>query len=149
MSRMHSDRRGQSGSTRPRSPDVSWVVYDESEVEQLVEKLANQGKGPSAIGQALRDRYGIPDVKAITDRSITEILEEQEMKPDVPEDLFNLMQKAVRIDDHLDENPNDLEARRNKELTEAKIRRLADYYRGDELEEDWSYSLEKARLMTE
>jgi small subunit ribosomal protein S15 len=146
---MHSRRRGQSGSTKPRKTDTSWVVYDSDEVEQLVVKLANQGMQPAAIGQTLRDRYGVPEVQEITGKSISEVLDEEGLQSDIPEDLRNLMEKAVRISEHLDENENDLEAGRNLSLTESKIRRLADYYRGDRLPEDWKYSLEQARISIE
>ncbi|MDY6771205.1 MAG: 30S ribosomal protein S15 [Candidatus Nanohaloarchaea archaeon] len=149
MARMHSARRGSSGSTKPRNPDTSWVVYDEDEIRQLVEKLADQGFRASEIGRKLRDRYGVPDVKEITGQSITDILEEQDKAREIPEDLYNLMEKAVAINDHLQEHGKDDEARRNLNLTESKIRRLADYYRGDELPEDWSYSLDEARLRVE
>jgi len=147
MARMHSDNRGSSGSTRPRSPDPSWVDHDPEEVEELVEKLASKSNQPSAIGRILRDRYGIPRVKDVIGKNLTDVLEEREVGPEVPEDLYNLMAKALEIRSHLDKNENDLDAQRNLSLTEAKIRRLANYYRGDELPEDWSYSPETARLI--
>jgi len=149
MSRMHSRRRGSSGSTKPQDVDTSWVKYDTDEVEQLVEKLATQGKGPAEIGSVLRDRYGIPDIQAVTGRTVTDILDELDAGSEIPADLYSLMEAAVRIDDHLQRNDNDQDAKRRLSLTEAKIRRLIDYYRGDELPEDYSYSLEKARLQVE
>jgi len=124
-------------------------MYDEDEIVQLIEKLADQGLRASEIGQKLRDRYGIPDVKQLTGQSITDILEDNDLRPAVPEDLYNLMEKAVQVSDHLDEHSEDLEAKRRLTLTESKIRRLADYYRGDEIPEDWKYSLDKARLRVE
>ncbi|MDY6761798.1 MAG: 30S ribosomal protein S15, partial [Candidatus Nanohaloarchaea archaeon] len=66
-----------------------------------------------------------------------------------PEDLQNLMRKAVRIEDHLDEHPADTSAQRNLSLVESKIRRLVDYYRGDRIPEHWTYNIEKARLAVE
>jgi len=149
MARMHSARRGSSGSTKPRNPDTSWVVYDEDEIIQLIEKLTDQGLRASEIGRKLRDRYGVPDVKEITGKSITEILEANDLNSEIPEDLYNLMEKAVRVSQHIDEHGEDDEARRNLNLTESKIRRLADYYRGDAIHEDWSYSLTEAQLRVE
>lgn len=145
MSRMHSRRRGSSGSSRPVNPDTSWVIYDSEEVENLVEKLQGEGKESSDIGRILRDQYGVPDVQEVTGESLAEMIGRGEF----PEDLRNLMRKAVRIQEHLDENPEDRSAKRNLSLVESKIRRLVDYYEGDEIPEDWTYNIEKARLVVE
>lgn len=143
---MHSRRRGSSGSSKPANPNTDWVIYDEDDVRDLVQKLHRQGLEPSDIGRVLRDQYGVPDVQEVTGDAVTEIVEgEQEF----PEDIRNLMRQALSIRTHLDENPNDLAAKRNLGLTEAKIRRLADHYRGDEIPEDWTYNIEKARLIVE
>lgn len=125
--------------------DTSWVTYDSDEVEQLVVKLANQGNRASDIGRILRDRYGIPDVQAMTDRTVTAILNDEDLGTELPEDLQNLIDRAMGIRNHLDENPNDLEAQRSLDLIEAKVRRLADYYRGDEMDEEWTYTPERHR----
>ena len=56
-----------------------------------------------------------------------QILASHDIKLDLPEDLRNLMTKAVRLDVHLSENPKDLHNKRSLHLIEAKIRRLARY----------------------
>lgn len=145
MSRMHSRRRGSSGSTKPVNPNTDWVIYDADEVTDLVQKLTGQGLSPSAIGRRLRDRYGIPDVSEITGSSVSRIVDGDEF----PEDLRNLMREAIRIQDHLEEHPNDQSGERQLALTESKIRRLVDYYQGDEIPADWTYNIEKARLIVE
>ncbi len=142
---MHSRRRGSSGSTKPATANTDWVIYDADEVEEMVRKLHEEGHGPAEIGRILRDRYGVPDISDVADTSITDLLPD----PEFPEDLQALMQRAVDIDEHLEEHPNDTGAKRNLALTEAKIRRLVDYYRGDEVPADWTYNIEKARLVVE
>lgn len=139
---MHSDGRGESGSDKPvtkNTPD--WVEYDEEEVIDLVVKLRRDGFDPSQIGIKLRDQYGIPSVKELTDKSITEILEDEGMELDIPEDLQNLLDRAENIQDHLEENGKDEQAQRRLELTEAKIRRVASYHREEgNIDEDWKYN---------
>jgi len=144
MARMHSGNRGSSGSDKPVSKKVPrWVDYDEEEIVDLVIKLRNDGLEPSEIGIELRDEYGIPSVREITGKKITDILEEEDIAPDIPEDLGNLVEKAESLQKHLDENSNDTQAERQMELTEAKIRRLADYHRGEgNIPEDWKYERE-------
>lgn len=146
MSRMHSRRSGSSGSSKPANPNTEWVIYDDDEVQDLVHRLAEEGREPSDIGRILRDQYGIPSVREITGQSVAEMLESDE---EFPEDLRNLMRKAVNLKEHVEDNQNDLSAQRQLSLTESKIRRLVDYYRGDEIPEDWTYNIEKARIAVE
>lgn len=144
MSRMHSDGRGSSGSDNPVNKKVPrWSEYEEEEVVDLVLKLREQGLQPAQIGLKLRDQYGIPDVKTITGKKITEILEEEDMAPEIPEDLQNLIEKAENIQEHLEDNPNDGDAERRLGLTEAKIRKVAEYHRSEgNIEKDWKYERE-------
>ncbi len=146
MARMHSRRRGSSGSSKPVNPNTDWVIYDGDEVEDLVQQLAEKGREPSDIGRILRDQYGVPSVREIAGESVTEILGSEE---EFPEDLRNLMRKAVSLKEHTENNETDLSAQRQLSLTESKIRRLVDYYRGDKIPEDWTYNIEKARIAVE
>lgn len=141
MTKMHSDGRGSSGSDNPTTKSTSdWTDYDGEEVVDLVVKLRRDGHQPAQIGLNLRDQYGIPSVKQITGMSVTEILEEEGMELEIPEDLENLVAKAENIQDHLENNQEDEQARRRLELTEAKIRRVADYHRENEnISQEWEY----------
>ncbi len=146
MARMYARRRGKSGSTKP-VVKADWVDYTPEEVEQLVIKLAKEGHPPSKIGLILRDQYGIPSVRDITGKKITKILKEHGLAPKIPEDLFNLIKRAVNLREHLAIHKKDKHSRRGLELIECKIRRLAEYYieRGV-LPKDWKYDPEKAKL---
>jgi len=138
---MHSDGRGSSGSNNPATDkNPEWLEYNEGEVIELVKKLKRDGQDPAQIGLNLRDQYGIPSVKQLTDKTITEILEQEGMALDIPEDLQNLVNRVENIQDHLDENPEDQQARRRLELTEAKVRHIADYHKKEEnISQDWEY----------
>ena len=142
---MHKSSRGSSGSSNPvdrKQPD--WLDYDEDEVKELVLKLKDGGNDPSQIGIKLRDEYGIPDVKTVTGKKITEILKENDAQDELPEDLKNLVEKASNIQDHLEDNKKDEDAERRLSLVEAKIRRLASYYQDEgRIPESWEYEREE------
>lgn len=142
---MHTRRRGSSGSDRPAADDPpEWSDVNEDAIVDRVVDLAEEGHAPSEIGMKLRDEgvdgTPVPDVSLATGRSITEILEVEGAGPDLPEDLRNLMERAVGLHEHMDANPNDHQNKRALQNTESKIRRLVEYYRGDELDEDFTYS---------
>lgn len=151
MSRMHSPKKGRSGSTRPNleeNPD--WVTVEEDEIEELIVKLAKRGRTSSEIGVILRDQYGVPDVELAIDKSVTDILEENDLDPEFPEDLLALMERAVNLKEHLEEHPKDKANRRGLRLVESKIRRLVKYYKKEgKLDEDWKYSINKAEMLTQ
>ncbi|MFU8866767.1 30S ribosomal protein S15 [Natronococcus sp.] len=149
MARMHTRRRGSSGSDKPTADEPpEWSDVDADEIEARVVELAEQGHDPSQIGIKLRDEgvtgTPVPDVKLATGKKITEILEENDAKADIPEDLRSLMKRAVRLREHVRENPQDYQNKRALQNTESKVRRLVNYYRGDELEADFQYSYDVA-----
>src|SRR3989344_2034392 len=125
MARMHSRKKGKSGSKKPmKSNKAIWEKYNDKEVVLLIEKLAKEGKTSSEIGITLRDSYGIPDIRLITKKTLTSILSEQ--------------------------NKHDQPSIRGLTLTESKIRRLAKYYKSRSLlPESWRYSRTNAKLLIE
>lgn len=125
-----------------------WIEYSNEEIEELILKLRKEGNSTSKIGIALRDQYGIPDVKLITGKKITKILEDHGQELKYPEDLMNLIRRAVNIREHLDENPKDLHTRRGLRIIESRIRRLVRYYVNDGvLPEGWRYDPRSAALL--
>jgi len=151
MARMHNSTKGKSGSTRPNIDSLpEWAERDEDEIEELIVKLAKQGYTSSEIGVELRDQYGIPDVQLATGKSITDIMEDKDLGPDIPEGLMALLEKAVNLNKHLNRNPKDISNKRGLQLVESKIRRLVKYYKKEgKLPEDWKYSIDKAEMLTQ
>ncbi|ACS90324.1 30S ribosomal protein S15 [Thermococcus sibiricus] len=149
MARLHARKRGKSGSKKPpRTAPPTWVDYTAEEVENLVVKLRKDGHSVAMIGTILRDQYGIPSVRLITGKKITKILEENNLAPELPEDLMFLIRKAVKLRKHLEQHPKDLHSRRGLQLTESKIRRLVKYYRETgRLPANWRYDPEQAKLL--
>ncbi|WP_459824030.1 30S ribosomal protein S15 [Halorubrum luteum] len=149
MARMHTRRRGSSGSDKPATDEnPEWSDVDAEAIESRVVELAEQGHDPSVIGLKLRDEgvkgTPIPDVKLATGKKLTEILEEHDAAAELPEDLRNLMARAIRLREHMAENGQDHQNKRALQNTESKIRRLVNYYRGDELDEEFTYTYENA-----
>lgn len=149
MARMHTRRKGKSRSTRPyRTSAPTWSNINADEIDRVVVELREQDKSTSEIGMILRDRYGIPDVKLATGKKITQILEDNDLKPKIPEDLRNLIAKVVRLHKHLEKNKKDVHNKRSLQLTESKIRRLVKYYKRTKvLPETWKYSIDTAEML--
>jgi small subunit ribosomal protein S15 len=125
-----------------------WVTYSNEEIEEMILKFNKEGKSTSEIGIILRDQHGIPKVKDVTGERITEILKRNNQAGEYPEDLMNLIRRAVNIRDHLNENPKDLHSKRGLTIIEARIRKLATYYVNEgELPEGWRYNPEQAALL--
>ncbi len=148
MGRLHSHRHGKSHSTRPITPSTpTWVKQSPVEIEELVVKYAKEGLPPSRIGIKLRDQYAIPITRQIVKKSITEILEQKGVKTEMPEDLNNLVNKALGLQKHLKENKSDKRNVRSLELLEAKVHRLSSYYKKiGKIPKTWKYKAVIAQL---
>ncbi len=148
MGRVHTHRHGKSHSIRPvilSSP--SWVSQDPKQIEELVIKYAKEDFSPSQIGIKLRDQHAIPLVRSITKKGIIQILEENKLKPEIPEDLDNIVKKAISLQKHLKSNKGDYRNVRSLELIEAKVHRLTVYYkRIGQLDKNWKYKSVIAQL---
>ncbi len=151
MARMHARRKGKSGSTHPiRKKHPEWSSLNPREVESRVIELAKTGKSTSEIGMILRDQYAVPDIKVATGKNVTQILENNNIKSEIPEELRNLIRTALKLRKHLETNKKDLKNKRNLQLTESKIRRTTKYYHSEKrLPAGWKYSPKQAKLMFE
>ena len=140
MARMHARKRGKSSSVRPISKiPPAWVRITPEEVESLVVNYFKEGYPPSMIGIILRDQHGVPLVKQITGKTIKQILKENNLYPEIPEDLANLLARARRMKKHLQRFKSDRANIHRLQLVESKIRRLVKYYkRVGELPADWT-----------
>jgi small subunit ribosomal protein S15 len=151
MSRMHSQRKGSSGSKKPmidKSP--AWVQQSPEEIKETVVKLAGEGMTAAKIGLVLRDQYAVPNVQLAVGISIREILAEKNIRFELPEDLQGLMKRAVELNGHIKAHPKDLHNLRGQQLIESKIRRLVKYYKREGvIPQTWQYSLETASLQVE
>lgn len=148
MARIHVHTHGKSHSTRPTSKSPpAWLKQSQDQVSALVVKLSKDGLSPSEIGLNLRDHHAIPLVKPVVGKSMTDILAENNVKPEMPEDLEKLVTKALGLQKHLKVHNSDHRNVRSLELVEAKIHRLSKYYkRKDRLPQNWKYAAVIAQL---
>ena len=129
MARMHTRRKGKSGSKRPPHASIpEWITQTPEEIETKIVDLAKQGLTSAMIGTVLRDTHGIPSSKLVIKQRISEIMKREGIYPDYPEDFRNLVRKAMALRRHLDGHPKDLHSRYGLEKIEAKVRRLMRYY---------------------
>jgi len=148
MGRMHTHNHGKSHSTRPielKKPD--WIKMKPEEIEELIIKYTKEGMISSQIGVKLRDQHAIPLVKPILKKTISQVIKENDLAPEIPEDLNNIVLKAVNLQKHLKENRNDNRNVRSLELIEAKVHRLSTHYKKKGvISKKWKYKSVVAQL---
>ena len=149
MGRMHSNGKGISRSARPytRVPP-SWKKTDSESVKAEILKLAKKGKTPSQIGVLLRDGQGVPSVKAVTGTQVLRVLKVAGIAPEIPEDLYFLIKKAVNVRRHLERNRKDKDSKFRLILIESRIHRLSRYYKlKKNLPPSWKYDSATANTL--
>ncbi|KAJ1331234.1 small subunit ribosomal protein S13e [Microdochium nivale] len=141
MGRLHSNGKGISASALPYSRTApAWLKTTPAQVEEQICKLAKKGATPSQIGVVLRDAHGIAQVRIITGNKILRILKAHGLAPELPEDLYMLIKKAVSVRKHLERNRKDKDAKFRLILIESRIHRLARYYKSvGVLPPTWKY----------
>jgi small subunit ribosomal protein S15 len=138
-------------SPRKHTGPPKWSGLSSREVEELVVKLARDGRQGAHIGVLLRDLHAVPSVRQATGKTVSQILQENALTPQIPEDMQNLIKRAVNLrTKHLAEHRKDHHNARGLQLIESKIRKLALYYkRQGRLPADWKYQPAEAQLLVE
>ena len=107
MARMHSVGKGRSGSNKPSVSEApAWSATNKKELEDLIGSLAQDGNSTAIIGTILRDQHAVPDVRLVTGERISQTLARNGISPRYPEDMMNLMRRALRLIDHLANSPS-------------------------------------------
>ena len=146
---MHSNGKGISRSSRPyKRSKPSWSKSDAKSVKDEIIKFAKKGIPPSQIGAKLRDQSGIPQVSAVTGHNIVRILRMTGLAPEIPEDLYHLIKKAVNMRKHLEKNRQDTDSKFRLILVESRIHRLSRYYKKTKiLAANWKYESKTANAL--
>ncbi|KAI9137837.1 40S ribosomal protein S13 [Paraphysoderma sedebokerense] len=149
MGRMHAPGKGIASSALPyRRTPPSWCKVSPAEVSELICKFAKKGMTPSQIGVLLRDSHGVPQVKNITGNKVLRILKANGLGPEIPEDLYHLIKKAVAVRKHMERNRKDCDAKFRLILIESRIHRLARYYKAaGQLPPNWKYESSSASAL--
>tara|TARA_Y100000034_G_scaffold24824_2_gene29156 strand:+ start:1341 stop:1676 length:336 start_codon:yes stop_codon:yes gene_type:complete len=90
-----------------------WVKLSSKEIEALIVDLGKKGISSEKIGLILRDKHGIPKVKPLLNKRISEILEENDVETKSQIDHIN--EKIEKIKVHVTKNKQDYTA--SKSLT--------------------------------
>ena len=118
------------------------------DVKDQIYKLAKKGLTPSQIGVILRDSHGVAQVRFVTGNKILRILKRKGLAPDLPEDIYFLIKKAVSIRKHLERSRKDKDAKFRLILIESRIHRLARYYKSKGvLPPTWKYESSTASTL--
>jgi small subunit ribosomal protein S13e len=130
-----------------RTPPA-WLKVAPEDVESMVCALARKGYKPSAIGVELRDSKGIAQVASVTGNKVLRILKKNGLAPDLPEDLYYLIKKAVNVRKHMETNRKDKDGKFRLILIESRIHRLARYYKQTrQLPANWRYESSTAATL--
>ena len=131
-----------------RRTPPSWLEISVKDLCNQISKLAKKGMHPSQIGVLLRDQHGIPQIRGVTGCKILRILKNRGLAPEIPEDLYHLIKKAVSIRKHMEANNRDTNAKFRLVLTESKIHRVARFYRRVKaLPPTWRYVSSSAKTL--
>ena len=143
---MYGGGKGISKSSMPyKKAPPRWLTIDSAEVTKHIENLAKKGFKPSQIGVILRDNYAIPQSRLITGAKILRILKKKGIAPEIPEDLYYLMKRAVGMRKHIEKNKRDKDSKYRLILVESKIHRLIRYYKlTKQLPANWKYDYQTA-----
>jgi small subunit ribosomal protein S15 len=149
MARIHARKKGKARRGKkmfPREVPADFSMSN-TEVEKLVEKYAKEGMHPAKIGLVLKKEHGVPDIKAITGKTVAKIMKETNHELEFPADLMDLIKTSVGMRKHLETNNSDVHNKSNLRKIESKIRRLVKYYNGTGRLNNWRYDAKTAALM--
>lgn len=113
-----------------------------------VAKLTLTRSQLSFLGIILRDSHGVAQVRFVNGNKVLRIMKAVGLKPDIPEDLYFLIKRAVSIRKHLERNRKDIDSKFRLILVESRIHRLARYYKIKAvLPPNWKYESSTASAL--
>ena len=98
----------------------SWLKINKEQAEELVVKLAKEGKSPEKIGLILRDQHGIPTTR-VYGIKLNKILKQKSIE--VNPDLNNINKKTEKVKKHLEKHKHDTSAKKALIKREAMLKK--------------------------
>ena len=124
------------------------LTLSDEQIVKLVVDYAKQGTRQAQIGQRLKDEHSVPYIKQIFNKRLGSVLKENGFKQDIPQDMMDLLTKAIKLRRHIERNHNDIHNKTSLHRVEAKIWRLSNYYKDNgQLPSDWKYDPVKVALL--
>jgi len=146
MAKLHSRGRGKSKSRKKKTREIKKV--DVAKIKELIVDLSKKGTRPSEIGRLLRDEHGVPDVEVLLKKRLVTFLKEENVAAEYPQDLLDLIKKAVGMREHMKKNKSDRHNKVKLAHVESKISRLVKYYKkSGTIPATWKYQPESAALL--
>ncbi|XP_043841893.1 40S ribosomal protein S13-like [Dromiciops gliroides] len=110
MGCMHVPRKGLSHQSALlyRHSVPTWLKLTSDDMKEQIYKLAKKVLTSSQISVILRDSHGVAQVRFVTGNKI---LKSKGLAPDLPEDLYHLIKKAVAVCKHLERNRKDKDSK--------------------------------------
>jgi len=151
MAKMHTKRHGKAKSRKPPVEKLGNIMLSEEErkkLEEVIEGYAKQGMSAAMIGEKLKKEHNVKYIKAMMGKRLGVILKEKKLAPEVPQDLLDLMRRAVTLRKHLERNKHDTYSSTRLQRVESKILRLSYYYTKEKvLPAGWKYDPKQAELL--
>lgn len=151
MARMHTGKHGKSKSRKPlveMGSKPEGLTMTDGEITKLIVDYAKQGMHQAQIGQTLKEKHNVPYIRQIYSKRLNVVLKENGFKFEIPQDLLDLLKRAITLRRHIEKNHNDVHNKTALARVEAKIWRVSNYYKDNKvLPSDWKYDPEKVALI--
>ncbi|MDO8553535.1 MAG: 30S ribosomal protein S15 [Candidatus Micrarchaeota archaeon] len=149
MARLHSRKHGKSGTKTPKAKVTpKWVDADKAQVQDFIVKSVKEGMPLAKVGIIIRDKFLVPSIRPFLGMSLSAFVKKENVLPEYPEDMLNLIKKAVRLRGHLKTSKKDVHNKVKLLHIESKINRLVKYYTASgRLPQSWKYNSETAALL--
>lgn len=145
---MHTKKHGKSKSRKPIESAAVPAKMSEEEIRKTIGEYMKKGMGPALVGQHLKDKHGVLYVKNTLKKRLTAVMGEQGYRPVFPQDMLDLMRRAVNLRRHIERNKQDMHNKTRLVRVESKIWRLARYYKREGvLPQAWKYDPAQAALV--
>ncbi len=148
---MHTGGHGKAKSRKPNiesAKPIEGANTNKKEIEGIIEGYAKQNMHQAMIGQMLKEKHNVPYIKQLFGKRLGHILSEKGAKGPLPQDMFDLMKKAVNMREHITANHKDFHNKLRLQRTESKIWKLSKYYKSKGvIANDWKYDPEQAALL--